>query len=200
MEAVLENEIDSEKICVVSGDGVETASGIQDVKDTLDADEGERTESDSDDPTSQRTYPSWGRSKKWTSDPDDEDPSKQLSSSSSSSSSSPSQPPPPLLPQDETSIMHRLKSAFSVFLPEPTPPVRPKNHRRTPSYQPVHNESAKAGPGHLRLSTFGMSSVTSPPPSPSIRRWSASHPDITSLVKEWASSGPANQTLTFKPS
>jgi hypothetical protein len=196
-EAVLENEIDNEKACVVSGDGVETGSGIQEVKDKFESDDGERTESDSDDSAIQKAYPSWRRSQVWSPAQDDADlvnfDDDRLKRETES-------PPPSLSQSDEISLIRRLKSAFSKFLPESTPPSRPRNYHRTSSKQVVHTESVKSTPSPLRLPPFSMSSMTSPPPSPSIRRSNVSHPDITSLVKEWASSGPANQTLTFKPS
>jgi hypothetical protein len=47
----------------------------------------------------------------------------------------------------------------------------------------------------LRISTLS----SAPVPSPSIRS-SASHPDISSLCEQWESTGPANVTLTYKPS
>ena len=47
---------------------------------------------------------------------------------------------------------------------------------------------------HLRMSTLS----STPVPSPSIRS-SSSHPDISSLCKQWESTGPANVTLTYKP-
>jgi hypothetical protein len=196
-EAVLETEIDNEKTCVVGGDGVETASGMQEVKDKLAADDGERTESDSDDLSSQRAYPSWGRSRVWSPIHDDED----LDTTDDDDPPERAAPTSPSLPPgDEISFTRRLKSAFSVFLPKSVPTVRAKNHHRARSTQSLHTEYKHPLPSHLRLSTFSMSSVTSPPPSPSIRRSNASHPDITSLVHEWATSGPANQTLTFKSS
>ncbi|KAI0257402.1 Alpha/Beta hydrolase protein [Lactifluus subvellereus] len=48
---------------------------------------------------------------------------------------------------------------------------------------------------HLRMSTLS----SAPVPSPSIRS-SSSHPDISSLCEQWESTGPANVTLTYKPS
>ena len=196
-EAVLENEIDNEKVCMVSGDGVETASGIQGVKERLEVDDGERTESDSDE-ASQRTFPSWGRSQMWSPSTDHEDVNINEDDMPMNEGSA---PPHPLPPDEETTLMHRLKSTFSAFLPDSTPPAhtRPIN-RQTISTQSLHNPGEPSQARPHRHSTFSMSSVTSPPPSPSIRRTNASHPDISSLVMEWANTGPANQTLTFKPS
>lgn len=51
-----------------------------------------------------------------------------------------------------------------------------------------------------RLPAVSISSSTSAaPPRPSIRRSHSSHPDITSLCAQWADTGPANRTLTYKP-
>ena len=50
-----------------------------------------------------------------------------------------------------------------------------------------------------RISSISMSSSAEVPPEPAIRRSQRSHPDITSLCKSWAESGPANPTKTYKP-
>ena len=184
-EAVLEDEIGNEKACVVSGDGQETASGMQEVNEELGNEEGERTESDSGDDTVPKTYPSWRRSQVWSPTADDTAVDDSDTSGSETESI-------PSSAYGDTTVLRRIKSALSVVLP-----VRARNHRRTPSYQSLHNEP---NPTKQRLSISSLASITSVPPSPSIRRSSTSHPNITSLVQQWTSSGPANQTLTFKPS
>ena len=203
-EAVLEDEIDNEKACVVSGDGQETASGMQDVEAELGNEEDNKTESDSgDDAANPKTYPSWRSSKMWSpslgGDDDTDD-----SGSEDEIASRP--PPPPYNSATSQSVLRRIKSAIAVLLPEsaPTPPppalpplARTRNHHRTPSHQSTHHDVAR--PRH-RYSISNLTSSTSPPPSPSIRRSNISHPNVTSLIQQWASCGPANQTLTYKPS
>jgi len=199
-EAVLEDEIDNEKACVVSGDGQETATGMQDVKAELGNEEDTKTESDSgDDVANQKTYPSW-RSQIWS-------PSLAGDGDTDDSDTDTEPAPPAYSTVTSNSVLRRIKSAISVLVPDPasTPPVplampaptRPRHHRRTPSHQPAHHEPMR--PRH-RYSISNLTSSTSPPPSPSIRRSNVSHPNVTSLIQQWASSGPANQTLTYKPS
>ena len=202
-EAVLEDEIDNEKACVVSGDGQETATGMQDVEAELGNEEDSKTESDSgDDVANPKTYPSWRSSKMWSpslgGDDDTDD--------SGSENEAASRPPPPYNSATSQSVLRRIKSAISVLLPEsaPTPPppalpppVRTRNHHRTPSHQSTHHDAVR--PRH-RYSISNLASSTSPPPSPSIRRSNISHPNVTSLIQQWATCGPANQTLTYKPS
>lgn len=72
-----------------------------------------------------------------------------------------------------------------------------RHHRRTPSSQyPLR------GALSLNGSTSGTSGFLSiepheqAPPRPEVRRMT-SHPDITSLCDSWASTGPANQTVSF---
>jgi hypothetical protein len=59
---------------------------------------------------------------------------------------------------------------------------------------PLRSHSGTLNSHHLRMSTLS----STPVPSPSIRS-SASHPDISSLCRQWESTGPANVTLTYKP-
>lgn len=62
-----------------------------------------------------------------------------------------------------------------------------------------HSSSLRSHQGTLNSRHLRMSTLSSTPvPSPSIRS-SASHPDISSLCKQWESTGPANVTLTYKP-
>jgi len=63
-----------------------------------------------------------------------------------------------------------------------------------------HSPSLRSHPGTLNSRLLRISTLSSAPiPSPSIRS-SASHPDISSLCQQWESTGPANVTLTYKPS
>jgi len=65
---------------------------------------------------------------------------------------------------------------------------------RTQHSSSLRSHSGTLNSRHLRMSTLS----STPVPSPSIRS-SASHPDISSLCKQWESTGPANVTLTYKP-
>ena len=63
-----------------------------------------------------------------------------------------------------------------------------------------HSSSLRSHSGTLSSRHLRISSLSSTPvPSPSIRS-STSHPDISSLCQQWESTGPANVTLTYKPS
>ena len=53
-----------------------------------------------------------------------------------------------------------------------------------------------------RTATFSMSPAKTPVPSPTLRknlRLDASHPDIHSLIQQYASTGPAHETMTIRP-
>jgi hypothetical protein len=65
---------------------------------------------------------------------------------------------------------------------------------RTQHSSSLRSHSGTLNSRHLRMSTLS----STPIPSPSIRS-SSSHPDISSLCKQWESTGPANVTLTYKP-
>jgi len=207
-EAVLEHEIDNENATVVRGDGVETASGMQEVKEELGEEERTESESDDDSRAALRAYPSWGRAQIWSPSPptsDDEDDEDEEPSASETPIPTPtlSRPRADTLPS--MSGLRRIQSAISVIIPDPISPT-PRHHQRTQSHRPRRPDPRRS-PGlefrrpanHIRLPTFSISSINSPPPSPSIRRSNASHPDITSLVENWTHSGPANQTLMYKP-
>jgi len=65
--------------------------------------------------------------------------------------------------------------------------------------RPQYSSSLRSHQGTLNSRHLRMSTLSSTPvPSPSIRS-SSSHPDISSLCKQWESTGPANVTLTYKP-
>ena len=176
----LEQEIDSENVRVVRGDGVETASGRQDVNEKM---EGDEQTDEEEDRSGQEEYSSWGRS----------------------SSSSFLQPIKRTLTAEMDTIdseagpsnLRRIRSTVSlVSSPEPLPT---RNHRRTPSGQSVRPGYTRGFSGHVVMPSLNMSKRATPAPSPSIRRMNTSHPDITSLVEHWTSSGPANQTTMYKP-
>lgn len=190
-EAGMEHEIDNANATVVRGDGVETGA----VKEDLE--EQERTESEPEETArlGNKEFPSWSRSRARAESWLARAPAVEHSSPSISSDSSSDEVP-------RSSGLRRIQSAISVILQD-NPPAH-RGHRRTLSHHPrddsARSQSKRAGPGHISLPTFSMSSAKAPPPSPSIRRSSnASHPDITSLVEQWTLSGPANETLMFKP-
>lgn len=72
-EDVLEQEIDNENATVVRGDGVETVSGMEEVKQELereeDIEDSSRVESSDseDEDRGPKEYPSWGKSQIWSS-------------------------------------------------------------------------------------------------------------------------------------
>ncbi|KAL6307677.1 Alpha/Beta hydrolase protein [Sparassis latifolia] len=75
--------------------------------------------------------------------------------------------------------------------------------RRSPSYPDLgdaRGSQQKHSPtSRYLVSSMSISSANAPAPKTSIRRSEFSHPDISSLCMQYASSGPAHQTLTFKP-
>ncbi|KAJ7170138.1 Alpha/Beta hydrolase protein [Mycena filopes] len=189
-EAGLEREIDTADATVVRGDGVESESFKEDLE------EEERTESEPEEEeeaspglAQKATYfPSWGPSRLSIASPpttDDEDEEEE---------------PSPATPPDErapTSALRRIRSAVSVMIPDSISRPALKRHR---SQHYSHRRSNSSMSIHLpTLSTF---TLNNPPPSPSIRirrNSIASHPDITKLVENWTHSGPANETLIYKP-
>ena len=172
----LEHEIDNENVRVVRGDGVETAAGQRDVNKEMKQDE-QASPADREE-----EYSSWGRSRSSSI----LHPLTMAASSETMTAADAHDGPPNL---------RRIQSALAFLPSEPSlSPTR--MHHRTPSAQSVRPNCTRQSTGH---STLSMSKYTAPAPSPSIRRQNASHPDITSLVEQWTSSGPANQTKMYKP-
>lgn len=185
-EERLEHEIDNENVRMVRGDGIETASGRLGVNEEMKVDEETETIEEDDD---QPRYSSWGRSRSNSI----LSPLSMTSSKAEISSKVPHQGAGP-----DPSSLRRIQSALSL-LSSASPPMAPaRNHRRTPSVQTTRPSYTRRFTGHMPMPPT-MSKYTTPPPSPSIRRKNASHPDITSLVEQWTSSGPANQTTMYKP-
>jgi hypothetical protein len=207
-ESVLEHEIDNENARMVRGDGVETTSSKLNVKEEIEEeDESGDTESESgdddeyEDLSSQAMYPSWGRTTPRVSR------ARRLSVSSGDDVdldwTSPNTMDPPstsCAPRQDVPGIRRIKSSLSVLIPEPSPapaialPVR-RNHQRRLSAASFGISQPNGG----HVPKLNVSSIHAPIPSPSIRRSSTSHPDITSLVQQWTSFGPANQTMLYKP-
>ncbi|KAJ7651687.1 Alpha/Beta hydrolase protein [Mycena polygramma] len=176
-EEGLELEIDTPDAAVVRGDGVLSEA----VKEDLE--EEERTESEPEEDVrpglvrKSTYYPSWGPSR--LSIAEEEEEQEAITPS----------------PDAAPSTLRRIRSAMSIMIPESISGTRPSLKR--PRSQHYHRRSNSQN--HLpTLSTFTM---MSPPISPSVRRRNstASHPDITRLVENWTHSGPANETLIYKP-
>ncbi|KAJ6504358.1 Alpha/Beta hydrolase protein [Mycena vulgaris] len=120
-----------------------------------------------------RTTPSWGPSRFAMASPpttDDEEEGEET-------------PAPPPVEPAPTSTLRRIRSAVSVIMPEsisrPTLKRHRSHHYRTSSQQHIPT-----------LTTFTMMSPRRRPPL---------HPDITKLVENWTHSGPANETIVYKP-
>ncbi|KAJ7070773.1 Alpha/Beta hydrolase protein [Mycena amicta] len=174
-EEGLELEIDTEDATVVRGDGVESET----VKEDLE--EEERTESEPEEAAAatSKYYPSWGSRIGLASPPTTDDESEEESRTV------------PTTPSAQTSTLRRIRSAVSVLIP---------NTARPPLTRHRSQHSQHRSNSHNHLPTLAAFTTMSPLPSPSIRRNStASHPDITKLVENWTSSGPANETLVFRP-
>jgi hypothetical protein len=184
----LEQEIVSENVRVVSGDGVETASGRQDVNKEMKEDEQVEQTDEEEDSSSQEEYSSWGRSRNGsilqplTRSEKDTKPAQSTEAAPSN--------------------LRRIRSALSLLSsgsePPITEPLPTRNHRRTPSGQSSRPSYSRRFSGHAQMPSLNISEYATPAP-PSIRRKNSSHPDITSLVEHWTISGPANQTMMYKP-
>lgn len=216
-EAELEQEIENENATVVRGDGVETASGMQEVKEEL-GDHTTESESDEDNrPLSQAAYPSWGRSHTCSpplvsdDDDDDDDEAEKPPGSKEAERLFHNHSRAETLP-----TIRRIQSAISLIMPDPHAASRPRYHQRTRSNQSRYNDPRRSPaaattndyrrlgnytPGPLRIPVFSVSNFESHKsllPSPSIRGSSVSHPDITSLVNQFTATGPANETTLYK--
>ncbi|KAI0756250.1 Alpha/Beta hydrolase protein [Daedaleopsis nitida] len=204
-EKDLEAEIDTAATRVVRGDGTETGEGRESISEALDDDPKRgwsyrrKQQSDSPSATPSLDEPSWG--------------SMYLSSSSDDEG-------------DFGDGAVRVKPVYSPPYPSPVNSVRPSLSKAPsfarlratinaladaasvsasgslhfPSPHALHS-STVASPvrRRSRISSISMTSSAEAPPEPSIRRSQRSHPDISSLCKSWSKSGPANQTLTYKP-
>lgn len=71
--------------------------------------------------------------------------------------------------------------------------------RRVQSRVYLRSETETPTSSHPPTRHYQLSSSTEHAPRPTIRRSSGSHPDISSLCAQWASSGPANRTSVYKP-
>ncbi|KAF8506954.1 lipase/ esterase [Russula emetica] len=183
--AELANEIANERAHMVRGDGQDKGPSGREVQDDSEQDTGDVTDEESD-----SSYVSA-----------EESMAIQIEVDRSWSMSA------PMLPKvgasdDDTDVEEPSNSRLSP---------RSKS-RRVQSYHGLehanhvsplmrtqYSSSLRSHQGTLNSRHLRMSTLSSTPvPSPSIRS-SSSHPDISSLCKQWESTGPANVTLTYKP-
>lgn len=220
-QKVLVEEIDNESVSIVRGDGVEVTSGKHEVE--VELEENSRTDSDEDSPRSSAEEPSWGRSASWslsgdsdesTDGPDDSSDEETEIEVPSTHTHTVKRHRSATLPSQPQGF-RRIRSAISLIMPDPLPPApssQRHRHRRTRSQQhspilsrrssffDLSKSISRDGPGPITLPPVPHISVMrSVPPSPSIRRSAPSHPDISSLVQTYSSSGPANETVFFSP-
>ncbi|RDX51889.1 hypothetical protein OH76DRAFT_1346167 [Lentinus brumalis] len=171
-EKELEDEIDTEAARVVRGDGTETGAG----RDTL-------VEPPEDESSQCRqSYQAKRHPELPVRTPSDEDPSWGTVYLSSGS-------------EDEGDFGDGAVRA-NPHNDNITPPPAP-----TPTTRPRLTKASSLSRLRATVTTIANAATTSAsaPPEPSIRRSQRSHPDISSLVKSWSVSGPANQTRTYKP-
>lgn len=180
---------------MVSGDGVVTGSGTEDLKGKL-QDEGDTDPQKVEDGAEVASqYTSWGRKR-------GNSILKSLSPIIPQAEPSGTKTPHEEIEQGTSkSNLRRIKSTLSMLASgSAPPPSTARHHSRTPSAQSISRPAyTRKFTGNIPISPdLNMSTVASPPPSPSIRRQNVSHPDITSLVDQWTASGPANQTMMYK--
>jgi hypothetical protein len=177
-ERELEQEIDNDNAKIVGGDGVASADMAAGRKALVAG--ADVVESDGED--SKNSYPSWGRPKPWYMDSTD------LGDSSMLDLESPR-------PTTSDATLRRIKS---LVLPHSSnhPLQRRTSHvLLTPRKM---QDTREPPPAYSAIPDDILTPVSSPPPSPSIRRKQASHRDLTSIVTSYEQSGPANQTLRYK--
>ncbi|KAH9837277.1 lipase/ esterase [Rhodofomes roseus] len=222
-ERGLEQEIDTDAQRVVRGDGMETASRREDISSgsgteqarerpelTVDASRGESPSS------SDQEGPSW--SAQWPTPPesdgsdesDGEDEHlrmkrKDVAANTSARESERQKAHSERHKPQHRPSLRRLRSTFSFIADASyrsasehvqTAPA----HRGEPSFE---HQQAAAAISRARTRVGSMTSMVpskGPVPSPSLRKkLDASHPDIHSLIQQYASSGPAHETTTFRP-
>ena len=203
----LEREIDNDNLTIVRGDGVETGSGMNEVKENVEPITTESSSDTDEDPERRRNaFASWGRRSEWhiptTTDDENDDNDEDEGEDNSPTQKSKSSPTSPQRRRAGTmpsiSSFNRIRSAVTMIMQDPPPPYSPTT--------PTNLSHRRGGPSKISLPSpsepsMNMSSMRSIPPSPSIRRSSraASHQDINNLVEEWTNSGPANRTVVYSP-
>ncbi|KAI8981123.1 Alpha/Beta hydrolase protein [Trametes punicea] len=205
-EKSLEDEIDNDAARVVRGDGTETGAGREAMSETR-RDSGSyrrRHHSVSPTPTLQGYEPSWDS--KYLSSSSDEEC--DFEGSTLRRSRSYMFPPSNQAPVKQSSLskrpsLQRLRSTFSAIADVASVSASdtlhlPTTHVHHPSADDIP-PSAPSSRRRNRIASVSMSTTDEGPPEPAIRRSQYSHPDISSLCQQWLSSGPANQTTTYKP-
>lgn len=188
-ERELEQEINNDSTCVVQGDGSVCSTRREDMTDAVEPPSGSEASQSPDRIHTPDEEPSWAQP--WPS------PSVKVDIKLDSIIT--------LVPVSADKRTSRRRN--STTTPRPIDPTHASTltRRRAPSQsnQAPPATSSKdvppSGSRGYRFSTITMSSSTAPAPQPSIRRSHSSHPDITTLCQQWAFSGPANQTLTYRP-
>jgi hypothetical protein len=184
--AELANEIANERAHMVRGDGQDKGPSGREVQDDSEQDTGDATDEESDSSyvsaeeslaiQIEADHRSWSMSAPMLPNvgPSDDDTDVEVPSTSRLSSRSKSR---------RVQSYHGLEHANHV-----------PSLLRTQCSSSLRSHQGTLNSRHLRMSTLS----STPVPSPSIRS-SSSHPDISSLCRQWESTGPANVTLTYKP-
>ncbi|PSS29747.1 hypothetical protein PHLCEN_2v2895 [Hermanssonia centrifuga] len=195
VEEKLKDEINNATARIVQGDGTDSVSEKDDIqsKKTLDSTAAKLEKNVSDDESSsQDEDPSWVTSPSVLPDPKGDTKRRESWGRDGSVRSTTST-------RTRTgSVSSSLWGPVSSYTPTSTlrrshsrPQLSSTRKSDTPTFFPP--------PREYRIPTASLSSSTSSVPRPSIRRSHGSHPDISQLCAQWANSGPANQTLTYKP-
>ncbi|TFK56860.1 alpha/beta-hydrolase [Heliocybe sulcata] len=205
-EAELEQEIDNDQARMVRGDGMETCAPKHDVEETKqDAEERAQAEA-----RTSEDDPSWVPARSpttesaWPSPPasDEEDAGEGTSDGRTRSRSHSHAGASSDRATPSKSRLRRIGSALSFLGEKATQATR--NHQRSLSSRShteedhPHSSRIHIPHPHLRVSPFNISSATIKPPRPAIRRSHTSHPDISSLCRQWEVSGPANKTVSYR--
>ncbi|KAI0783326.1 Alpha/Beta hydrolase protein [Abortiporus biennis] len=212
-EEQLQSEINSDSARVVQGDGTESSSLREDLSLSMSSPE----KTDSEGISTPEEEPSWISSSPWPSlrTPVLDSGKKQVEKSTTSSLPSPQAVRYPTTSEKRSNASPRRHSTASSYLHSSHASSNITSRRGVPSQQSLSNvnismtlkESPKlsvpsrpaSSRGYRVSNAISMSPSTAPAPRPYIRRSTSSHPDITVLCQQWANSGPANQTVTFKP-
>ncbi|KZT08648.1 uncharacterized protein LAESUDRAFT_648554 [Laetiporus sulphureus 93-53] len=198
-EENLEQEIDNNAARVVRGDGTESISRPEDIcghisatgRTAAKADGGEEEEDVSPSPSEEEM--SWSAQLPTPAGSEDEnrDDSVLIAASKADREKSKTLLPGQVNPR---SSLKRLRSTLSI--------IAGASYLSATDYfsDPPHEEQGNEPPSpraRSRRSTLSMSSLK-PVPPPSIRRSERSHPDVHSLIQQYASSGPVQETATLK--
>jgi len=214
-ERDLRQEIDNESARVVRGDGMETKSRPEDIGSTSEEESARSHKQRHSDTTvapssSSEDERSWVMQSSTPPSSDEEDngaPTLQKEDVSVAASPVYSPNRPKMYTAERPKAqqrpsLRRLRSTVS-FIAD----ASYRSASTQVAQRPIQQDLTNADEPHMlqipkwrkRSMTTSMSSSNAPPPSPSIRRSELSHPDIHSLVQQYASSGPAHQTMTIKP-